>query len=181
MTYIWYEVFPVTVVSKQAMLIRSRQHEQQAAWMIPEWTCVHPNDCVVQQIATFFDHAFDPNHMIVHSTSWRYEQASHQLLLTYLAVLPQGPWLDRWLTTGRISVEPISAAEACSGDHLFPPTQIEPLHALLHALDHLASLSTYDQAIQLVLEPEWKAILGQRTPKPAGCLQKYFSPVLAGV
>jgi hypothetical protein len=87
--------------------------------------------------------------------------------------------VEQWITTGRIAVEPIRAAEAHCGDHLFPPKQIEPSHALMHALDHLASLSTYDQAIQLVLEPEWKEILGQRTPKPAGCLQKYVSSMLS--
>jgi hypothetical protein len=181
MTSIWYEVFPVTVVSKQAMLMRSQQDEQHAAWMIAEWAPVHPNTCVVQQLITFFDNAFDPEQMIVHSTSWRYEQESDRLILTYLAVLPQGLWVDQWITTGRIALDPIRATEVDYGDHLFPPKKIEPHQALAHALDHLASLCTYDQAIQLVLQPEWRAILCQRTPKPAGCFQRSVSLMLSSI
>ncbi len=46
------------------------------------------------------------------------------------------------------------AIEKQYGTHLFPPEQLEWYHALAHALDHLAALSTYDPAIQAVLEPE---------------------------
>ena len=109
--------------------------------------------------------------MIVHSTSWRYEPECDRLLLTYIAVLPQGPWLNRWIDSKRISVEPIGAVAAQHGDHLFPPERIEWHAVLAHALDHLASLSAYDRAIQAVLEPEWREFLRWRSPKPAGCLQ----------
>jgi len=66
MTSIWYEVFPVTIVSQQAMLIRSQQSEKDAAWMIAERTQLHPSDRVVQHLTTFFNDAFAPDHMIVH-------------------------------------------------------------------------------------------------------------------
>ena len=42
---------------------------------------------------------------------------------------------------------------------MFPLEQLEWHHALAHALDHLAGLCTYDPAIQVALEPEWRAIL----------------------
>ena len=171
MTVICYEVFPVTLVSPHAVLIRQQQEQQFPAWMIPNRPNSHPNDLVVRHLVSFFGDGFDSCHMIVHSTSWRYEPESDQLLLTYLAVLPQGPWLNQWIATQRISVEPIRAGATQHGDHLFPPEQIEWHAVLAHALDHLASLSAYDLAIQAVLEPEWREVLQWRSPKPAGCLQ----------
>lgn len=171
MAFIYCEVFPVTLVSKRAVLIRHLQEKKFPLWMIPKLPSIHPNDTVVHHLATFFDDAFDPRRMIVHSTSWRYEHERDQLLLTYLAVLPQGRWLDQWIASQRISVEPVGAVATRYGDHLFPPEQIERHAALAHALDHLASLSTYDPAIQAVLEPEWREVLSPRSPKPAGCLQ----------
>ena len=110
--------------------------------------------------------------MIVHSTSWRYEQACDGLLLTYVAVLPQGCWVRRWMAAARIDAEPIGAREKQYGTHLFPPEQLAWHQALAHALDHLASLSTYDPAIQVVLEPEWREILRPRCLQPAGWLQR---------
>ena len=173
MTFILYEVFPVTLVSKQAVLIRLHQEKKLAPWMIPNLPNSHPNYVVVQHLGNFFGDVFDPGQTIVHSTSWRYE--CDRLLLTYLAVLPQGRWVDQWMATQRIYVEPIGAVEAQHGDHLFPPEQIERHYVLAHALDHLASLSTYDPAIQAVLEPGWREILQSRFPKSAGCLQRCSS------
>lgn len=173
MMFIRYEVFPVTIVSRQAVLVRQPREQQIPLWIIPHQPHIHPNDLVVSSIVDFFGGVFDPCSMIVHSTSWRYEQEGNQLLLTYLAVLPQGRWLDSWLTTGRISVEPIEARAIRHGDQLFPPEGIERHHVLAHALDHLASLSTYDPAIQAVLEPAWEEVLRPRSPKVAGYLRSY--------
>jgi hypothetical protein len=178
MVSIWYEVFPVTLVSKQPVLIRRAQELKRVGWKLHHLPNNHPNDVVISQILNFFGDACDLHQTIVHSTSWRYEQ--NQLLLTYLAVLPQGPWIEYWRETGRISLEPVGMREKCYGDHLFPPEHIEYQSVLAHALDHLASLITYDLAIQEVLEPEWKDILAPRLPKSAGCLQK-SSPHLIGV
>jgi hypothetical protein len=175
MTSIWYEVFPVTLLSTQAVLIRHHQEEKLPPWIIPGSPHIHPNDIVVRHMVTFFGEAFDLRQAIVHSTSWRYEHDRDQLLLTYLAVLPHGYWVDQWIASERISVEPIEAAETRYGHHLFPPEQIERHNVLAHALDHLASLSMYDMAIQAVLEPEWREVLWRRSPKPAGCLQGHSS------
>ncbi|HEX6557522.1 MAG TPA: hypothetical protein VF026_32460 [Ktedonobacteraceae bacterium] len=171
MTFIWYEVFPVTLASQHTVLIRPHQEQKFPAWMIPNLPNSHPNDIVVRHLISFFGDGFDACQMIVHSTSWRYEPECDRLLLTYLAVLPQGPWLKQWIATKRIAVEPIGAVATQHGDHLFPPQQIEWHAVLAHALDHLASLSAYDLAIQAALEPEWREILRWRSPKPAGCLQ----------
>ncbi len=170
MTAIWYEVLPVTLLSRHPMLIRPCQEKDISPWMIPNLPNIHPNALVINSISTFFGDIFDPDQTIVHSTSWRYEDRSDRLLLTYLAVLPSGNWLDRWLATNRIYIEPINKMEIQCGDHLFPPSQIGHSSVVAHALDHLASLNTYDPAIQAALEPAWQALLHIRAPKPAGYL-----------
>jgi hypothetical protein len=172
MTSIWYEVFPVTLVFKQVALIRNYREENFSPWMIPNLPNIHPNKIVVNHLATIFDDKFDPCQTIVHSTSWRFENEVDHVILTYLAVLPQGRWIDQLVAAQCISVEPIGMLETQYGDHLFAPVQLERRNVLAHALDHLASLSTYDPAIQAVLEPEWGEILEPRLPKSAGCLQR---------
>ena len=172
MTSIWYEVFPVTLVSKQVALIRHHREENFSPWMIPNLPNIHPNEIVVNHLAIVFDDIFDPDQTIVHSTSWRYENEDDHVILTYLAVLPQGRWLDQSVTAQHISVELIGALETQYGDQLFAPFQLDRRNVLAHALDHLASLSTYDPAIQAVLEPEWGEVLRPRLPKSAGCLQR---------
>ena len=172
MTSIWYEVFPVTLVSKQVALIRHHREENFSPWMIPNLPNIHPNEIVVNHLATVFDDIFDRGQTIVHSTSWRYENEDDHVILTYLAVLPQGRWLDQSVTAQHISVELVGALETQYGDQLFAPLQLDRRNVLAHALDHLASLRTYDPAIQAVLAPEWGEVLRPRMPKSAGCLQR---------
>src|SRR6266498_6030440 len=83
MTSIYYEVFPVTLVSKQAVFIRHYQEKQLPPWIIPSLSNVHPNDMVVHHLINFFGDAFDPHRTIVHSTSWRYEDERDRLLLFF--------------------------------------------------------------------------------------------------
>ena len=173
MTSIWYEVFPVTLVSKQVALIRHHREEKLSPWMIPNLPNIHPNEIVVNQLATTFPDIFDRGQTIVHSTSWRYENVGDHVILTYLAVLPQGHWLEQLVMAQRISIEFVGALETQYGDHLFAPLQFDTRNVLAHALDHLASLSTYDPAIQKVLEPEWREVLRPRLPKSAGYLRRY--------
>ena len=172
MTSIWYEIFPVTLVSKQVALIRHHREENFSPWMIPNLPNIHPNEIVVNHLATVFADIFDSDQTIVHSTSWRYENEDDHVILTYLAVLPQGRWLDQLVMAQRISIESVGALETQYGDHHFAPLQLDRRNVLAHALDHLASLSTYDAAIQAVLEPEWGEVLRLRLPKSAGCLQR---------
>jgi hypothetical protein len=170
MTSIWYEVFPVTLVSKQVALIRNHPEENFSPWMIENLPNIHPNEIVVNHLAAVFDDTFDRGQTIVHSTSWRYENEEDHVILTYLAVLPQRIWLDQLVVAKRI--ESVGVIETQYGDHLFAPAQLDRRNVLAHALDHLASLSTYDPAIQAILEPEWEEVLRPRLPKSAGCLQR---------
>jgi hypothetical protein len=140
--------------------------------MIPNLPNIHPNEIVVKHLATVFDDSFDAGQTIVHSTSWRYENDDDYVILTYLAVLPQRLRFDQLIVDQGINAEPIGELETLYGDHLFPPLQLERHNILAHALDHLASLSTYDPSIQAVLAPEWEEVLRPRLPKSAGCLQR---------
>ncbi len=70
------------LVSKQAVLIRLHPEQKLPALLLVNLPHRHPNDLVVQHLVTFFGEAFDPDQMVVHSTSWRYEQTGDRLLLT---------------------------------------------------------------------------------------------------
>jgi hypothetical protein len=170
MASVWYEVFPVMIEGDQVISLHQQHEHIPGSWLIPHQISVHPNETVVEDLAAFFGEVFESHKSIIHSTSWRYESRSDRLLLTYLAVLPFGAWVHQWAAAGRISLRRIGTMKTVCGDHLSPPEQIERDHVLAHALDHLASLSTYDQAIQSVLEPGWFALLRSRHPKSAGYL-----------
>ena len=177
MTYIWYEVFPVTLVDRHPTLLQDAAHPICSPWMLPHQPNVHPNAVVIAYLNTILSQSICSEKTIVHSTSWRYDATHDWMLLTYLAVLPQTHWQAQLQSTNHISLTPIGEITAQYGDQLFPPEQIERQHVLAHALDHLASLNTYDASIQSALETEWQAILRPRQPRPAGCLQR--SPVFA--
>lgn len=177
MTHIWYEVFPVTLVERRATLLQAAMHPLFSPWMLPHQASVHPNAAVIDYLTSILGRLACSEQTIVHSTSWRYEAAHDWMLLTYLAILPQTNWQALLATNEQLALVPIGEITIEYGDQLFPPQQIERQHVLAHALDHLASLNTYDPAIQAALEPAWQEILRPRRPKPAGCLQR--SPVLA--
>ena len=54
------------------------------------------------------------------------------------------------------------------GDNLHPPERIEMHNILAPALDHLALLNCYAEAINTVLESGWSEVLEARLPRPAG-------------
>ena len=172
MVAIWYEVFPVTLVAQQPVLVRRTQELRRGPWLLHSHDKNHPNDVVLERILNVFGDACDLRQTIVHSTSWRYEQ--EQLLLTYLAVLPQRAWSVYRQEQGcrTLELELIGTQEKCYGDHLLPPSRVAYQSVLAHALDHLASLTTYDAAIQSALEPEWNDVLAVRLPKSAGYLRE---------
>lgn len=177
MTHIWYEVFPVTLRDRRAMLLQDAAHPYGSPWMLPHQSNVHPNAVVIEHLKTVLGQLVSHEKTIVHSTSWRYDAAHDWMLLTYLAILPQTHWQIAAQLPCQLMLTPIGEITASYGDQLFPPEQIERQHVLAHALDHLAALNTYDISIQSALETEWQDILRPRQPKPAGCLQK--APILA--
>jgi hypothetical protein len=172
MTHIWYEVFPVTLVNRRAMLLQDATHPIYSPWMVSHQSNIHPNTVVIEYLQTILGRLACLEKTIVHSTSWRYDAACDWMLLTYLAILPQTDWQAQSLPTRQITLAPIGEITARRGDQLFPPEQIERQHVLAHALDHLAALNTYDSSIQTALETEWREILRPRQPRPAGGLQR---------
>lgn len=171
MTHILYEIFPITLIAQQPVLLREYYTQEYQPWMIHHQSTCHPNEVIIHHLTATFGDAIDMQRTIVHSTSWRYNTACDQIILTYLVVLPQ----NTWSTAGappQVCFEPIGAIRMRHGQHHRAPEQLAPAEVLAHALDHLAALSSYDPAIQAVLEPEWQAILRARGPQPAGCLQR---------
>jgi hypothetical protein len=171
MTHILYEIFPITLIAQQPVLLREYYTQEYQPWMIHHQSACHPNEVIIHHLMATFGDAIDMQRTIVHSTSWRYNAACDQIILTYLVVLPQ----NTWSTAGappQVCFEPIGAIRMRHGQHHRAPEQLAPAEVLAHALDHLAALSSYDPAIQAVLEPEWQAILRARCPQPAGCLQR---------
>lgn len=183
MTHIWYEVFPLTLVEKRAMLLQDATQPIGSPWMLPHQASAHPNAVVVEHLTALLGQFVRHEKTIVHSTSWRYDANHDWMLLTYLAILPQSRWLSLAQPARPLSLTPVGEITASYGDHLFPPAQIERQHVLAHALDHLAALNTYDTSIQRALEAEWQDILHPRQPRPAGCLQRapLLSPPLSPV
>jgi hypothetical protein len=172
MTHIWYEIFPITIVGKNAMLLQNTSYLPFSPWMLPHQPHIHPNKLVIKHLTDILGGLPYTEKTIVHSTSWRYEAETDRMLMTYLAIFPQKSWIEQQSITSQLVIKPIGEIMLQIGDHLFPPEQIEFQHVLAHALDHLASLNTYDQEIQAALETGWQEILRPRLPKPAGCLQR---------
>ncbi|GHO63915.1 hypothetical protein KSC_028070 [Ktedonobacter sp. SOSP1-52] len=170
MTEISYEVFPITLREQHVVLLQDQHASRLTPWMIPHQPHLHPNTQIIQALTRSLREEFQPEKSVVHSTSWRYEEAEDHLLLTYLAILPQGQLLDTWLEAAHMTQEPIGDLHLAQGNNLHPPAHITHQNVLAHALDHLALLITSDPAIETVLGAEWHAILRYRRPQGAGRL-----------
>lgn len=164
------EILPVTLEAGQVVFLHRPIDGPRSSWLVPYHAGIHPNDTVLLHLAAFLDKVFEPETYIVHSTSWRYDRRMEQLILTYLVVLPQRPWIRQWASTGCIHLECIGTIQKVQGDNLYPPENMKVGEVLAHALDHLALLSRDDRNIQTVLVSEWMDVLQPRLPKPAGCL-----------
>lgn len=154
---VFYEVFAV-----------SANQEDGAVLLLPVWHLlakqgVLPNETVRHSV----EEKLCVSPSVVHSTSWRYEDAS--FLLTYLTVLP---WQERFRS---FSPQPIRDSVRVRGDHLYPPLHLSHEAVLTHALDHLALLLSRDESIALMIAPVWTSILETRLPAPAYAFLKGVS------
>jgi hypothetical protein len=91
---------------------------------------------------------------LVHSTSWRHEDA--RLVLTYVAAVEQPEDLTHYLAD-----EPVARADLARGDAFGPPPEIGVAQVLEHAFRHLAWLVKDD------------AVVGDRLGDWAGFLERY--------
>jgi len=98
--------------------------------------------------------------ILVHSTSWRFENA--RVVLTYVvAVEPPAPGeLNEHLMD-----EPVLRTDLARGDALSPPPQIGVSQVIEHAFRHLSWLVKDDTAVQAAI-PEWVKFLTAYEPEP---------------
>jgi hypothetical protein len=114
---------------------------------------VQPGDVLVAAAARY---ELEP--LLVHSTSWRFEQA--RVILTYvITVVPPD------VPSEYLADEPVARAELARGDAIGPPPQIGVAQVLEHALRHLAWLVRDDEAVRRAL-PDWVAFLDGYEPQP---------------
>src|SRR5690242_10331236 len=71
MVSICYEVFPVTIVSMQPVLLRRTQERERGPWLLSSQSKHHPNHVVIAHLLNAFGDSYDLRRAIVHSTSWR--------------------------------------------------------------------------------------------------------------
>jgi hypothetical protein len=112
-----------------------------------------PGDIVVQAARRY---GLAP--LIVHSTSWRLEDA--RVVLTYVVAVEPPHELNE-----NLADEPVSRADLARGDALRPPPEIGVSQVLEHAFRHLSWLVKDDDAIRAAL-PDWVAFLGTYEPEP---------------
>jgi len=96
--------------------------------------------------------------LLVHSTSWRYEQG--RLILTYLVAVRPPAEPSEWLADG-----PVARADLARGDAMGPPVAIDVPQVIEHAFRHLAWLVKDDEAVRDAL-PDWAGFLDRYEPEP---------------
>jgi hypothetical protein len=113
-----------------------------------------PGDVVVQTLGWY-----ELTPRVVHSTSWRLEDA--RVILTYVAVVADVLKLPPDSLVG-VSVRRLDLAR---GDALAPPPAIGTEQVVEHALRHLSWLLQDDPAIRAAL-PDWLERLKEYEPEP---------------
>jgi hypothetical protein len=167
-----YELFLLTLVDEQVMLLGTAEANPCPAWYLEHCEGDHPNKTILELVTHMFDISLIDNRLIIHSTSWRYEQSAECFFLTYVVVLPSLVLdAESWQDCG-LQATCLPHALACSGTALFPPQRIAREQVLGHALDHLSALWSSDPLIAQTLEPAWRSYLEQRLSRPAGSLQR---------
>ena len=101
---------------------------------------------------------YDLAPLLVHSTSWRLEDA--RVVLTYLVAVERPNELNE-----NLADEPVARADLARGDAMGPPPEIGVSQVLEHAFRHLAWLVKDDAAVRAAL-PEWTAFLDRYEPEP---------------
>ena len=114
-----------------------------------------PGDLVVEAAERY---GLSP--ILVHSTSWRFENA--RVVLTYLVAVepPASGELNQHHRD-----EPVLRADLARGDALAPPPQIGVSQVIEHAFRHLSWLVKDDDAVRAAI-PEWVEFLSAYGPEP---------------
>ena len=97
--------------------------------------------------------------VVVHSTSWRHEEA--RIILTYVAVVTP----PAQLPADSLVEMKVTRAELARGKAMAAPTAIAVEAVLEHALRHLSWLVKDDPAVTEALA-DWKSVLAAFQPEP---------------
>jgi hypothetical protein len=133
------------------------------AWWVAHRPGLHPTESVATALAGAFEPIYDPSGIVVHSTSWRFDQ--DMLILSFLALLPVVSPLA--CPAGFSVVEVARPAEPAE------PGFISDAQVLAHGLRHFALLRLTDPQISRALCSEWHEALAVWEPLPAGMLDHY--------
>ncbi len=113
-----------------------------------------PGQIVVDTLARL---GFDA--ILVHSTSWRHEEA--RVVLTYVAVVAE----PAFEPGGPIEPVPVGHTELARGDELAPPPEIGVAQVVEHAFRHLSWLAKDDPVVKKTLAG-WGEMLEAYEPEP---------------
>jgi hypothetical protein len=114
---------------------------------------LQPSDIIV---ATAERYGLTP--ILVHSTSWRMEQA--RVILTYVIAVSPPAVLNE-----NLADDPVARSDLARGDAMGPPPEIGILQVIEHAFRHLSWLVKDDQAVKEAL-PNWVVFLDSYEPEP---------------
>jgi hypothetical protein len=145
------EILPIYLTGGR--LYRLRPHGQ-ASWKAEPTAATPPGQFVDSQLAQR-----GVQSVVVHSTSWRYEQA--RLVLTYLAIVS-----DAVLIPAGFDVEQVRRAELARGSAKDAPDSIDVAQVVEHGLRHISWLSKDDPVIARELSAEWKDVIASYVPEP---------------
>jgi hypothetical protein len=114
---------------------------------------LQPGDILVGAARRY---GLDP--LLVHSTSWRFEDA--RVVLTYMVVVRAPAELDVHL-----AADPVRRAPLARGEATGPPPSIDIAQVTEHAFRHLAWLIQDDDVVRSTL-PNWAGFLSRYEPEP---------------
>ena len=123
-----------------------------APWLIEVAADEHPVDVVTRLVR---DVVGEP--LLVHSTSWRREQAA--VVLSFIVVIDEA-------LVGEMESQPIGRSELARGTATAAPTSIASAAVVEHGLRHMAWLAQDDPVVAGELSPEWRAMLATYVPEP---------------
>lgn len=144
------EVLFVYLADDRALLVRPIHAETLRLGWPPDR---QPGDLVMEAVGRY---GLAP--LLVHSTSWRYDEG--RLILTYIAAVERPQEMSHHLTE-----EPVARSDLARGDAFGPPPEIGVAQVVEHAFRHLAWLVKDDVVVGEQLRA-WVDFLDRYEPEP---------------
>ena len=123
-----------------------------APWLIELGATDHPVETVDRLVR---ENVGEP--MLVHSTSWRHD--GDAVILSFIVVIDD-------MAVGAMESGRIPRAELARSAATAPPTRIDDVQVIEHALRHLAWLANDDPVVSTELPARWRAVLADYVPEP---------------